>query len=244
MNFLEIFLIVNAFILGVVITLAVQYFIEHSRNKNKKIAVPTPDPTPVTSEVRERIAKQAEANLQGIVNRSSLQLQHDLGLTTSQLNKLLEKFGGEVLDDEMQLFKASVEGIRATTEGSLSGAQSQIATQQAEILKSLATRQAELDAKMSQRQTELETELEQSFAVQKAGLTKQLNDKLNDAVISFLLETLGHDVDLGAQTDYLVATLETNKAELVESAVGSPTVAPTPAPAAPTPAKQPQESKA
>src|SRR5207253_10279090 len=105
------------------------------------------------------------------------------------------------------------------------GAQDQIATQQSAILQSLATRQVELDTKLSQRQAELETELEQSFAVQKEDLTKRLNDKLNDAVLAFLLETLGHDVDLGAQADYLIKTLEANKAELIQTATGSPTAA-------------------
>lgn len=222
MSFLEIFLAVNAFALGVVITLAVQYGLAHRRSQKQQPSGRNNQNVPVPAAVRERIAKQAEENFQGIVNRSALQLQHDLGATGTQLNKLLEKFGSEVLDDEMRLFRTNVADIRASTQGSLSGAQDEIATQQAAILKSLATRQADLDARMSQRQAELETELEQSFASQKEALTSQLNAKLNDAVLAFLLETLGHQVDLGAQADYLVATLEANKAELIESATGKP----------------------
>ena len=228
MSILEIFLIGNAFLIGVVVTLAVQYGLAHRRSQKAGGRQTTDKTAPVPAAVRERIAKQAEENFQGIVNRSALQLQHDLGATGSQLNKLLEKFGTEVLDDEMRLFRANVADIRASTQGTLSGAQDQIATQQAAILKSLADRQAELDAKLSQRQTELETELEQSFAVQKDDLTKRLNDKLNDAVLAFLLETLGHEVDLGTQADYLIATLEANKTALIESTTG-------PAPAKPEP---------
>lgn len=223
MNILEIFLAVNAFILGVVVTLAVQYFIAHQRNKKaKQTKRAAHDAVPISPAVRERIAKQAEANLQGVVNRSALKLQHDLGDTSHELNKLLERFGSEVLDDEIRLFKANVADIRAATQGSLAGAQDQIAAQQANILKSLTARQAELETKLSERQAMLEAELDQSFAVQKDNLTKQLNEKLNDAVLSFLLETLGHDVDLGAQTDYLIATLEANKNSLVQSATDTP----------------------
>ncbi len=220
MSLLQIFLVINAFILGVVVTLAVQYFAEHRRSKAKKQATQATasEVAPVSPAARERITKQAEANFQGIVNRSALQLQHDLGDTTTELNKLLEKFGGEVLDDEIKLFKANVADIRSTTQGSLTGAQEQIVTQQTEILKSLAVRQAELDAKLTQRQAVLEAEMDQSFAVQKENLTNQLNNKMNDAVLGFLLETLGHDVDLGAQSDYLLATLEANKASLIQSA--------------------------
>lgn len=219
MNFLEAFLVVNAFVLGVVVTLAIQYGLAHRRSQ-KTPTKAAQNNAPVPAAVRERIAKQAEENFQGIVNRSALQLGRDLGDTGTQLNKLLEKFGSEVLDDEMRLFRANVAEIRAATQGSLAGAQDQITQQQTAILQSLATRQADLDAKLAQRQTELETELEQSFATQKDDLTKRLNEKLNDGVLAFLLETLGHDVDLGAQADYLIATLEANKAELIESTVG------------------------
>ncbi len=219
MSFLEIFLAANAFLIGVVITLAVQYGLAHRRST--KAPVKSVQNTPVPAAVRERIAKHAEENFQGIVNRSALQLQHDLGATSTQLNKLLEKFGSEVLDDEMRLFRTNVADIRASTQGALSGAQDQIAVQQKAILESLASRQSELDTKLAERQAALEAELEQSFTSQTDALTKRLNDKMNDAVLAFLLETLGHDVDLGAQADYLVATLEANKAELLESAVGS-----------------------
>lgn len=221
MSFLDIFLAANAFLLGVVITLAIQYWLAHKNSQKQPTKGGSAAPVPPA--VRERIVKQAEQNFQGIVNRSALQLQHDLGATGTQLNKLLEKFGSDVLDDEMRLFRTNVADIRAHTQGALAGAQDQISEQQTAILKSLATRQAELDERMSKRQAELEAELDQSFAAQKDELTRKLNDKLNDAVLAFLLETLGHDVDLGAQADYLVATLEANKAELITSAGGTPT---------------------
>lgn len=219
MSFLEIFLAANAFLVGIVLTLAIQYGLAH-RNA-KKAPVNPVQTAPVPPAVRERITKQAEENFQGIVNRSALQLQNDLGATGTQLNKLLEKFGSEVLDDEMRLFRSNVAEIRANTQGALAGAQDQIAQQEKTILEALAKRQADMDTKLSQRQVELEAELEQNFAAQKEAVTAKLNEKMNDAVLAFLLETLGHEVDLGAQADYLVATLEANKAVLLESATTS-----------------------
>lgn len=220
MNVLEIFLMANALLIGVVITLAVQYGLAHRRGQ-KATAKTTAQNTPVPAAVRERIAKQAEANFQGIVNRSSLQLQHDLGATSTQLNKLLEKFGTEVLDDEMRMFRANVADIRETTQGSLASAQEQITAQQTAILKNLTDRQADMEAKLSAKQTELEAQLEQGIQAEREALSAKMNEKLNDAVMAFLLETLGHEVDLGAQTDYLLKTLEANKAELVGSATGA-----------------------
>ena len=212
MTALQIFLLINAFLIGVAVTLAIHFWLahRHAQKPTKQQAVPLPAAT------REKLVKQAEENFQGIVNRSALQLQHDLGATGSQLNKLLEKFGTEVLDDEMKLFRSNVADIRAATQSALAGAQDEITTQQTAILQSLATRQTELDAKLAARQTELEGQLEAGLAEEKARLTEQLQHKLNDAVLAFLLETLGHEADLGAQADYLIATLDANKEQLIK----------------------------
>ena len=212
MTALQIFLLINAFLIGVAVTLAIHFWLahRHAQKPTKQQAVPLPAAT------REKLVKQAEENFQGIVNRSALQLQHDLGATGSQLNKLLEKFGTEVLDDEMKLFRSNVADIRAATQSALAGAQDEITTQQTAILQSLATRQTELDAKLAARQTELEGQLEAGLAEEKARLTEQLQHKLNDAVLAFLLEALGHEADLGAQADYLIATLDANKEQLIK----------------------------
>ena len=216
MTALQIFLLINAFLIGVAVTLAIHFWLahRHAQKPTKQQAVPLPAAT------REKLVKQAEENFQGIVNRSALQLQHDLGATGSQLNKLLEKFGTEVLDDEMKLFRSNVADIRAATQSALAGAQDEITTQQTAILQSLATRQTELDAKLAARQTELEGQLEAGLAEEKARLTEQLQHKLNDAVLAFLLETLGHEADLGAQADYLIATLDANKEQLIKGVNG------------------------
>jgi hypothetical protein len=43
-----------------------------------------------------------------------------------------------------------------------------------------------------------------------------MDTKLADAVTSFLMETLQHNVDLGAQSAYLTAMLDEHKDELVK----------------------------
>lgn len=214
MSTLQIFLVINAFLVGAAVTLAVQYWFAHRQGQAKPARVARDTPLPAA--VRERLVKHAEENFQGIVNRSALQLQRDLGTTGSQLNKLLEKFGSEVLDDEMKLFRANVADIRASTQAALSGAQDDISKQQTAILQSLAARQADLEAKLSARQAEMESQMDASLAEEKARISEQLHQNLNDAVLAFLLETLGHEVDLGAQADYLIATLDANKEALVK----------------------------
>ena len=49
----------------------------------------------------------------------------------------------------------------------------------------------------------------------------QLDTKIADGIASFLVETLQHNVDLGAQTAYLTAQLEEHKADLIREIAGS-----------------------
>ena len=77
--------------------------------------------------------------------------------------------------------------------------------------------EAEL-TKAQTKQTELYTQLEANLTkemeTKKQFMATQLDTKLADAIGSFLTETLGKNVDLGAQGAYLTAMLEAHKEEL------------------------------
>jgi len=76
-----------------------------------------------------------------------------------------------------------------------------------ELEKSLLnTQQQYLD-----KQKELNAQLEQNTAARQEQRLEQLDTQLDDAVVAFLLETLGHNVDIGAQLPYLTETLAANK---------------------------------
>jgi F0F1-type ATP synthase membrane subunit b/b' len=77
---------------------------------------------------------------------------------------------------------------------------------------------------MEKHKGELKAKMEQEIAAEKQRLVRQIDAKLADAVGSFLLETLRHNVDLGSQKDYLVAMLEEHKADFIKE-VGDETPA-------------------
>lgn len=217
MTILQAFLLINAVLIGAVVTLAVQYAMAHKRSTKQVPRAQNPN-SPLSPELRSKLTKQAEENFQGIVNRASLQLQHDLTATGTQLNKLLDKFGTDVLDEEMKLFRKNVADIRGATQTALSGSQDEISKQQAAILQSLADRQKQLDEAFVAKQTELEAGLETVYKERQLHIQQELDTKLNDAVLAFLNDALGQNIDLGAQTSYILETLNEHKAELVGGA--------------------------
>ena len=85
----------------------------------------------------------------------------------------------------------------------------------------LAEHQARLDADLLEhqqaheaRRAELETKLEQEIAARREQYVKRIDTNFSETIAAFLTETLGHEVDLGAQKKYLISVLDEHKDEL------------------------------
>ena len=70
---------------------------------------------------------------------------------------------------------------------------------------------------------QLKLQLQAHIDQEKQWVSAQLDSRFADVVISFLNEAMQRNVDLGAQTDYLIATLEENKDKLIEGVTGDTT---------------------
>lgn len=203
-EFLQPFLLFNVFLIGVIVTVATQHAFAHFRPHPHEAEV-HPAPVKLPAAVREHLLQDAQDDFQSVLDHSATELQRDLTATASRLNKNLEKLGTEIISDEMKRYRTNIDTLRKQTELAVN-------TTQAEINK----HQSDLKSQFTARQTELEAKLAEEIAAERQFLTQQINTKLSDAVISFLTETMGHDVDLGAQSKYLISMLEEHKAELTK----------------------------
>lgn len=206
-QFLQIFLLVNIFLIGVVTAIAVQHAFAHFRPRPPEANKPHPIPqnAHLPFEVRKHLLEAAQTHFETVLDRSAAELQHDLTTTTAQINKQLERLGTEIVNDEMKRYRTSLDDLRKQTEATINSAQAEI-----------AEHQSELQAQLTQKQTELEAKLTEEIAIEKQHLAQQIDTKLADAVASFLIETMQHNVDLGAQSTYLTTMLEEHKAELTK----------------------------
>lgn len=205
-GFLEIFLYFNIFLMGALAALAIQHAYAHFKphpREEVKPRRPAPPSVHVPPEMKQQLLETAQTRLQTELERSVNDLQRDLGTTTAQLNKQLEKLGTEIVKDEMNRYHDNIDQLRHQANTSLAAAQS-----------NMAAHQQDLEARMTARQQELEAKLNEEMAAEKERLTTQLDTRLGDAVASFLTETLQHNVDLGSQSTYLTAQLEAHKDEL------------------------------
>lgn len=192
--FLVIFLLVDVFLIGVFAPLAVRHARAHFWHK-KQGATNTPH-MPMQNghlppSVREHLLEEAQRNFQHVLNTSAKELQQDLAGTADEIHKLVQKMGTEAVASELQNYRARLAELQQKTEADMAG-----------MRETITAHQAELKAK-----------LEADMAAEKERLLGQIDTKLADAVTSFLLDTLQHEVDLGAQQAYLVKMLDEHKDE-------------------------------
>lgn len=194
MDPLQVFLFINVFIAGAATSLALQYAHAHFKpHAHKEASLHSARQTvELSPAMREHLLRQAETNFQAVLNRSATELGHNLKDTTEELNKELEKLGDQIINDEMKRYQADLEKLRQAAEATISGA----------------------GAEISNHQADLKAKLAEEIAAEKQRLMQRIDTKLADGVMSFLMETLQHNVDLGAQIAYLTAMLDEHKAEL------------------------------
>ncbi len=280
---LEIFIALNAFVAGILVTLAVHFARAHfGKGHDTKPEPAKPEVQSILPyDMRQRLIHEAEEDYQKILDKSAVELNKNLEITTQKLNKQLDQMGSNVMGEELQHYREGLDELHKSTAKILQDASSEITKRQTEIDEKLRAQeaelqaqltartneletkfkdkqaeyankqaqleaelnkhQAELEAKLKERETqlatkqaeleqaltqraqahaakraEIEAKLEQEMQARREQFAAQLDTKLSDAVIAFLTQTLGTNVDLGAQTQYLREQLEAHKAELVQ----------------------------
>lgn len=192
----EAFVIVDVFAMGVVAVLATQHGRAHYRPPTPPPQPPKPKPEEfhLSEADRERLYEETEVRFHRIIAQSSAKLHRDLDVSTDHINKLVINLATDIISDELERYRDELAKLEKQAETDMGGIRAEIA----------------------KHKTEIETKVAQEIQAEKLRLLKQIDTKLADAVGSFLLETLGHEVDLGSQAEYLTKMLETHKADFTK----------------------------
>mgnify|MGYP000855184621 CR=1 FL=1 len=192
-TFLQLFLLINVFIIGALSTTAIRHAWAHFRPQ-KKVEKPAAQTLHLPQELKEQMLDKAQRDFEKVLTHAASELQDDLTKTATELNGQLEKLGAQVVTSETQRYQTMLESLRTQVQTVITTAQTDI----------------------QDHQTDLKTKLNEKVAAEQQRLVGQIDTKLADAVTSFLAESLQHNVDLGAQTPYMIAMLEEHKAELIK----------------------------
>lgn len=253
MNLMQTLLLLNMFVLGIAVTIAVQHAHAHYMHRKypEKDHAALKD-SPLPKEFKDRLLKQAQESFQDRLDASADSMQHDLKATSDRINMHMEQLGNDVIhkaaerhDAELEQLYAHAEAEIKTVADSLSehthqhkqkldhfsqqtdtaiaAANQDIADYRQQLKDKLDELYHEADASIATVNQDIhdhaqtiKQQASEQAEVQKQQLLQQFEDKLADAVAAFLLETLGHNVDLGAQSEYLTRTLQAHKDELLK----------------------------
>lgn len=199
--FLQIFLYVDVFIIGVAATLAIRHGKEHLRVKKSlrsDRSVHHQQETFMPKELKQQLIEESEEEYRKILERSSTRLSKELDETVERINLSVKKMSADVVTKELKSYEHLFEQYKNNALEEFDSSKEQTSNYQ-----------NELKAKLLE---DIEKEKERLFAL--------IDNKLSDAVMAFLLEAMQHEVDLGAQSDYLLKLLEEHKEEF-KQALGS-----------------------
>ncbi len=193
---LQLFLLVDVFFAGVVASIAVRHAYAHFRppppEPDKPHAQAAGDHLPPA--VKERLMQTSQAHFQAVLDHSAAQLQRELEATAAQINKNVGHLANEIVGDELENYRKQLDQLRKQAEDGMGGIRAEVAKHQAET----------------------EAKLAEELKAEKQWLVQQIDTKLADAVGSFLIDTLQHNIDLGSQSAYLTAMLEEHKGDFIK----------------------------
>lgn len=138
----------------------------------------------VEKEVREKLIKSGE--------EAAKRLQQSLNNTVDQITADINDMTSTQLAQEFEKYQVSLQALR-----------DQSITEFNKV-------QKELD----QEKTRLIEHLDKEVAAEREKRMDQFNQRLNDVVASYLTESLGNQVDLGAQSTYIFAVLQQHKEDI------------------------------
>ncbi|MEO5499741.1 MAG: hypothetical protein ABIR46_04540 [Candidatus Saccharimonadales bacterium] len=210
---LQAFLLLNVFLIGVASVIAFRHayahFWPHKHDAEHKVQQPVMKIPPA---VREQMLAEAQTRYRKILDDAAGQLQLDLSKTTVVLNKELSTLGAEIINDEMKRYRESLNQLQMHTEDAIASTRDELSKHNQDLQKTMAEQQHAALARMNEE-----------VAAEKSRLLSQIDTKLADAAASFLIETMGHDVDLGAQTPYLTKMIEQHKDDFKNEVGHEPT---------------------
>lgn len=172
---MQLFILANAIVFGIVVTLAVQYGRRHFGKKPPEPAVAeiVQDTTKFDSSIKQRIMKDAELNFRNVLDKSVSSLENDLAGTAAILHSQLEKFGHDAESEEASSYQKTLAELHDQTKSILGNAQQAIAAHQVSLTEKLTERQAELEQELTANINSLQEEL----VARRAELQSELNER-------------------------------------------------------------------
>ena len=185
------FLVLVGIVVMLVIVVVVQSFQLRGRTRQSKVAPAAP-----AVSVSEPTAAELEAHLKSAydakINEATQTFGVDLKATSTRLSEQVSRLTTKVIEEELEAYQKTLEEVR------------HVATVAME----------QIHEAVEHQRVELHQGMEAELATEKQHLAEKFDAKMGDVVSSYISEALGSGVDLGAQMQFILTSLEAHKDEI------------------------------
>lgn len=145
-------------------------------------------------EFREELRNRGRLHFEKIISDSAMFLQQDLRLTTSELNDYMKNEIASTLKEEFAKYEQSIRDAKQMAIESIQ-----------------KTNQA-----IEEQRKALGEQLQNEISSSKELIITRFENNMADIVNHYVLSVLGDQIVLGDQLDYIIASLETTKKDIIE----------------------------
>ena len=145
-------------------------------------------------EFREELKNRGRLHFENVINENAMFLQQDLRLTTSQLNDFMKDEIKTVLKDEFATYEESIAAAKEQAVDAIQKTQTLIEEQRALITE----------------------QLKSQAAAEKEVVLARFEQNMGEIINHYIIESIGTEIDLSDQLDYIFSNLQDNKAAILE----------------------------
>ncbi|HJP96448.1 MAG TPA: hypothetical protein VJ843_03675 [Candidatus Saccharimonadales bacterium] len=145
-------------------------------------------------EFREELRNRGRLHFEKILGENAMFLQQDLRLTTSQLNDYMKEEISKELKEAFTNYESAI------------GDAKQLAVESIEKTKTA----------IDEQRQQMGAQLEKEIAEEKARRIKLFEENMAQVINHYVLASVGNQIDLNDQLEYILSELETHKQAIVE----------------------------
>jgi hypothetical protein len=153
---------------------------------------PPPKPVKISEPTAAELEAKLKAAYEAKINEATQSFGTDLAATSKQLSDQVKRLTTTVIEEELDAYQKTLEQVRTA------------ATQAMD----------QIHQAVEHQRIELRQGMETELANEKKVLVDKFDSKLGDVVASYISEALGSGVDLGAQMQFILTSLEAHKADI------------------------------
>jgi hypothetical protein len=151
-----------------------------------------PKPLRVTEPTAAELESRLKAAYEAKIGEATQTFGADLTDTSKRLSEQVSRLTTTVIEEELEAYQKTLEEVR------------KVATQAME----------QIHQAVEHQRVELRQGMEAELASEKKLLADKFDAKMGDVVASYISESLGSGVDLGAQMQFILASLEAHKEDI------------------------------